>query len=423
MEDETKKIMDAIRNGDEIRLVEALATSGHLVNQLDGEDLPLVESVYHGPSLVRRLLEAGADVNARDGNGRTALIQATSLLCDHAVVKLLLDSGADPNIVERTSVTALNQTAHGKTQGDAEAAKLLIEAGADVNFMARTPKGVPTGSVLMAAAGTPNREIVRQLLEAGARVDVLGALGTPLTSAVEGGDATIVRLLLERGADPSVCVPADSFDRKIAGLSALDIAFKKKRTAIVDLLSGDVGKPRPAAHANVPLEVSLETLKNKRPSRVRETFNVAADPQDLAWLTATLGMALPADLVQLLSIHDGQVDSVSAHFIVGSDDDELFRLLSAREIGREWTLWKTLLDAGEFKSRKAEPDDGVRPEWFNPNWIPITSNGAGDSHCIDCSPGPSGTVGQIIMVCHEHPDRLVVAPSLADWLDMLSEAK
>jgi len=81
--------------------------------------------------------------------------------------------------------------------GDAEAVKALLNAGADPNerdTLGATP--------LHDAAWFGNEQIVRVLVEGGARVDTAHEEGgsTPLDYAVLRGNATIVRLLLEHGA-------------------------------------------------------------------------------------------------------------------------------------------------------------------------------------------------------------------------------
>jgi hypothetical protein len=64
---------------------------------------------------VRGLLEDGADVNARDGAGRTPLLAA--VLAGHAdLVELLLKAGADPNLADARGMTPLRAAeAAGKT--------------------------------------------------------------------------------------------------------------------------------------------------------------------------------------------------------------------------------------------------------------------------------------------------------------------
>lgn len=47
------------------------------------------------PEKVRTLLEKGANVNARSGDGQTAMLIALEEACDSEVVKLLMDHGAE----------------------------------------------------------------------------------------------------------------------------------------------------------------------------------------------------------------------------------------------------------------------------------------------------------------------------------------
>ena len=56
------------------------------------------------------LLSAGADVNLRDGDGRTALTTA-ALICNVKCLDLLIRSGSDVNVVDNDGVTALMETA------------------------------------------------------------------------------------------------------------------------------------------------------------------------------------------------------------------------------------------------------------------------------------------------------------------------
>jgi ankyrin repeat protein len=76
-------------------------------------------------SVVQLLLERGADVDARDVNGYTPLMDADSL----AVVKLLLAAGADATAVDDGGMTVLQcQARDGACAGTV---CLLLKAGAD----------------------------------------------------------------------------------------------------------------------------------------------------------------------------------------------------------------------------------------------------------------------------------------------------
>jgi ankyrin repeat protein len=74
------------------------------------------------------LLDAGADVNAKDDSGATALLRAAySDYADPARVKLLLDHGADVNVRDAAGDTPLMKA---RRRGATEVAELIVSAGA-----------------------------------------------------------------------------------------------------------------------------------------------------------------------------------------------------------------------------------------------------------------------------------------------------
>src|SRR5207249_4225419 len=80
---------------------------------------------------IRRQLSAGADPNAQDSSGWTALMYATQ--ADRAeAIKLLLDAGASPNLRSYLGQTALMAVA-GAYSSAPEKFRLLSPVGADVN--------------------------------------------------------------------------------------------------------------------------------------------------------------------------------------------------------------------------------------------------------------------------------------------------
>ena len=79
---------------------------------------------------VKLLLGAGADVEFRDNQGRTALLLAYR--GNRNAVEVLIEAGADPNAKDETGSTALMAAALGVDSGKIQ---FLIDAGADVNAM------------------------------------------------------------------------------------------------------------------------------------------------------------------------------------------------------------------------------------------------------------------------------------------------
>lgn len=144
-------------------------------------------------AVVRTLLKGGADVNATQIDGTTALHWA-AYHDDAETAALLVKAGANVNAANRYGVPPL---ALACTNGNAAVVRLLLEAGADANA---TVKGGET--VLMMAAHSGSVEAVKALLVRGARHDARERRGqTALMWAAAEGHAAVVRALIEAGAD------------------------------------------------------------------------------------------------------------------------------------------------------------------------------------------------------------------------------
>ncbi|UUZ53684.1 SMI1/KNR4 family protein [Massilia sp. H-1] len=126
-------------------------------------------------------------------------------------------------------------------------------------------------------------------------------------------------------------------------------------------------------------------------------------------------MSLPNNYVDFLKIHNGQRGSAGGLF----DNSEF---LSTTAILDQWKVWKELLDSGDFDGIKSEPDRGIRDDWWNSKWIPVTHNGGGDHYCLDLEPGPGGAEGQIITMWHDMAIRAIEARSFSDWFKKYVDA-
>ena len=152
------------------------------------------------PSFLFDAVEHGADVNAtmKDTKVSTALLIAA--FDGHAaIVHVLLDAGADAQAVNKDGRTALMLAARGKKPGHVAASLILLYHGADVNVV--TKDGV---TALMAAALGGQPILVQAMLDKGADEHVATANGNTARSfASEYKRDEIVKFFEKRDAERS----------------------------------------------------------------------------------------------------------------------------------------------------------------------------------------------------------------------------
>ncbi|MCC6367949.1 MAG: ankyrin repeat domain-containing protein [Bryobacterales bacterium] len=161
------------------------------------------------------------NVNAKDETGATPLMYA-ALYSDAETVRLLLNQGANPNAADNAGATALMWAIP-----DEEKVRLLLDHGARVNVVSKATGRTP----LLIAAGRPGAvQVVRLLLEKGADPKARDRNEeTALMRAVYSNEAEIFRLLLDRGVD----VNAKSRSNYTALMEAVSLA---NSPAIIEML-------------------------------------------------------------------------------------------------------------------------------------------------------------------------------------------
>lgn len=110
---------------------------------------------------IEMLLEKGADVNACTTSQRTPLMLAAARSNNSAVLKRLISAGADVNAKDGRNWTALIKAAR---TGDARMLQVLLDAGANVND--GNGNGLRPGTALTQAAWTGDLDSVTLLLDA-----------------------------------------------------------------------------------------------------------------------------------------------------------------------------------------------------------------------------------------------------------------
>jgi len=151
---------------------------------------------------IERLLAAGADREARDGNGRTPLHVAVYRK-KYDAARLLLAKGANANAFDRQRYDVVTIAA---VADDVPMLKLVLEGGAS----AKNVTSPYDGSALIAAAHLGHVEVVQVLIKAGAPLDHVNNLTwTALMESIvlcDGGKChtETLRALVQAGANVSI---------------------------------------------------------------------------------------------------------------------------------------------------------------------------------------------------------------------------
>ena len=242
---------------------------------------------------VQRLLKAGGEVNTRDAEGATPLMYA-ALYGDAAMVRLLLEHGASANESDNAGATALMWAIPDEAK-----VRLLLEHGSKVNAVSRATGRTP----LLIAAGRPGAgRVVRLLLERGADPKARDKNGeTVLIRAAYSGEEGIFRLLLDRGVDVNA--------KARGGSSALleAVALRNSPAILALLLEHGARVTDRDEEGFTPLTGATLPYNDIRPFRV--LLAKGADPrirnvhgQDLLMAAAASDTATPEFLAELLKL-------------------------------------------------------------------------------------------------------------------------
>jgi cell wall assembly regulator SMI1 len=144
--------------------------------------------------------------------------------------------------------------------------------------------------------------------------------------------------------------------------------------------------------------------------KVFSTLQPGASDSQIQAVENALSIQFPEDVKASYRINNGQ--SGSDYGLIPESQE----FLSLERIQDEWAVWKGLLDEGSLEGG-SDPDQGIRADWYNAKWIPLTSDGCGDNYCLDLAPAEGGTAGQIIKMIHDDAYRGFLAPSFRSWLE------
>lgn len=332
-------------------------------------EAPVADAAMRGDlEAVRALLDDGADVNASQGDGMTALHWAGEVGTE-AMARLLISSGA--TVEAETRLGGLTPLLIAAEAGNGPVVRVLVESGADVD--ARSTVG--GGSAIHYAAESGSVETVRTLIDHGADPNARQSRWgqTPLIYAASMDRSEVIKLLLEQGADPAI--PSNVLN--VSMRATQDRRAKGVRDGVLETLR---------ASAPDPVTWRPEYAEVQAAVRAARPFEeMVEEPTPVDWHQRQLDGTEPryADLVEhmggltplLHAVREGHHRSVEVLLTGGADvngvskGDHTSPLLMAMVNGH-FDLGMTLLERGADPNLAS--DAGSTPMYaaINQQWIP-----------------------------------------------------
>ena len=226
-----------------------LISYGADVNQKDFRGLtPLMNASLNGyVKLAMELIKHNADVNAKDNTSADSLFYAVNANNSLELVKVLLNSGANPNIVysdpDEGSFTILDRSLY---YNNFEIFKTLVENGANINKV--NDRGEP---LIVDAIRRERFDIVEYLVDKGIDptmkyTDYRNIPFSLLATAVNNNDTKIAEYLIDKGADVNTKAIIDNYmengmtsnykDNSKEAVNLIFAAIENGNTSLVKLL-------------------------------------------------------------------------------------------------------------------------------------------------------------------------------------------
>ena len=265
---------EAVRTG-KLEKVQELLQDGVEVNtccKASNKGMPLLSlAIKEGHiEIALELIDSGADVDAKDARGRTALHWACEVRGREVLVKRLVqEQKCSVNVEDSTHVTPLNLVA---AWCGVAPANLLLNAGANCRALSKKEKNV----LFIPACWTGDLYVAKTLIENGCDINAKNQAGEPaIVLAVDGESDEVVKMLILEGAQ------LDVQDQE--GYTALHHAALNDYTQCgVLLIEGGASAGVKDKHSRTALDVAhseefKEAIKQARSFPVSKILTIVGD--------------------------------------------------------------------------------------------------------------------------------------------------
>ncbi len=299
--------------------VAALLALGAISAAAPPPDSPVADAAMRGDvEDVRKLLRSGADVNAPQSDGLTALHWAAGN-GDAALADVLIHAGANPGPLTRNDAyTPMHMAARG---GHAEVIERLLEAGADPAVTTSRTGVTP----MHLAAKADNASALRALAVGGAEIDARDHRWgqTPLIFAAGFNRLKAVKALIELGADVTLTEDVLHMPTRYA----VDMAARAARNEVLESFRAQSDAPELWAPTPQQVQAASEAA-----------WRVQALPPEKIVDKAT-GQRMTENQLALL-----ETNALSYHELVGNQGGLTALLHASRDGSRD--IVHALLEAG-----------------------------------------------------------------------------
>ncbi len=220
---------------------------------------PVADAAKRGDiAELRSLLKDGADVNAAQGDGMTALHWAATHN-DVAMASVLIYAGA--NLESTTRLGAYTSLHLASKAGNAPVMEMLLKSGSDANATTATGGVTP----LHFAAASGRADAVRALLKHGVKINARDSHSgrTPLMFATAQNRLEVIDALLQGGADVAIATKVVDY----VALTKTDGQEQKRRQKIIEA----------AREADEEARAEQQSVADSAAAELQSEENVAAD--------------------------------------------------------------------------------------------------------------------------------------------------
>jgi|SRR5688500_6467510 len=209
--------LNALKTGNLATVTQLLDSDPAILGKSENGVSPVLLALYHGQrDIARLLIDRGAPLSFHDACAAGVNDLAKRMLRD------------DPSLLNRPSSDGYPPVGLAIFFGNRELAKMLIDEGAEVNNASANAQRV---APLHAAAAVCDLEMIRILLDRGADPNARQQMDyTPLHTAASRGDIEMAKLLMSYGATRDA--------RGEDGLSVADVARKRGKDEFAEWFEG-----------------------------------------------------------------------------------------------------------------------------------------------------------------------------------------